>query len=50
MRLFADVGFEVLDYHEIRNPDPGGESWEHVTAEWAHHYPSEQAWRLRKRS
>ena len=50
MRLFDEVGFDVVAYHEIQNPDPTGESWEHVTAEWAHHYPSEQAWRLRKRS
>lgn len=49
MRLFDDIGFDVVAYHEIRNPDPAGESFEHVTAEWAHHYPSEQAWRLIKR-
>ena len=50
MRLFDQVGFEVVAYHEIQNPDPSGGSFEHVTAEWAHHYPSEQVWRVKKRA
>lgn len=50
MRLFDEVGFDVVAYHEIQNPDPTRDAWEHVTAEWSHHYPSEQAWQVRKRT
>lgn len=50
MRLFRDVGFEVLDFRELRAPTPDEPIRFHVTSEWAHSYPSEQAWRLRKPS
>lgn len=49
MRLFDEVGFDVAAFHEIRNPSPDGEAKFDITPEWAHHFPSEQAWRLRKR-
>lgn len=49
MRLFDAVGFDVLAFHEIRSPTAGDESRFGVDASWAHDYPSEQAWRLRKR-
>ena len=50
MRLFRDVGFEIVDYHELRSPTAGDDTRFYVTADWAHDYPAEQAWRLRKRA
>lgn len=49
MRLFEQTGFEVLAFHEIRSRTTGEENRFGVDASWAHDYPSEQAWRLRKR-
>lgn len=49
MKLFDRTGFDVVAYHEIRNPDPSAEDRFGVDPAWAHDYPSEQAWRLRKR-
>lgn len=49
MRLFDDVGFDVVAFHEIRSPSPQGEARFSVGPDWAHDFPSEQAWRLRKR-
>ena len=49
MRLFDDTGFDVLSFHEIRSPTKEGEARFYVSPAWAHDYPSEQAWRLRKR-
>lgn len=49
MRLFDRTGFDVVAYHEIQNPDPNAEDRFGVDPVWAHEYPSEQAWRLRKR-
>ncbi len=48
-RLFRDTGFEVVDFVEIQAPAPGPEVKFFVTADWAHRYPSEQVWKLRKR-
>jgi len=49
MRLFRATGFEVLDFWEIQAPESseGEQFW--VPAEWARKWPSEQAWRLRRR-
>ncbi len=49
MRLFEDAGFDVVAFHEIRSPAPGEDDLFGVTATWAHDFPSEQAWRLRRR-
>jgi ubiquinone/menaquinone biosynthesis C-methylase UbiE len=49
MRLFDESGFEVLAFHEIRSPSPGELNRFGVGAGWAYDFPSEQAWRLRKR-
>ena len=50
--LFRETGFDVIGFHEIQAPapTPGSEAEVRffVTAEWAHRYPSEQAWVLRK--
>jgi len=49
MRLFRDVGFDVVDYVEIQAPPSASGTAFWVPAEWAKHYPSEQAWMLVKR-
>jgi len=49
MRLFSDIGFEVIDYIEIRAPESATGTNGTVTADWARRFPSEQVWRLRKR-
>jgi len=49
MRLFRQVGFDVIDYIEIQAPATatGEPYW--VSADWAQRFPSEQVWILRKR-
>ena len=51
-RLFRRTGFEVVEFFEVEAPEPDPAAAEEmrffVTAEWAHRYPSEQAWVLRK--
>ena len=49
MRLFDAVGFDVIDFIEIRNPDPDREKSFDQDPRWAHDFPSEQVWKLRKR-
>ena len=47
--LFDSVGFDVVEFHEVQNPDPKGRKRFGVEPQWGHEFPSEQAWRLRKR-
>ncbi len=49
MRLFDEVGFDVVAFHEIQAPASaeGIEFW--VPATWARRFPAEQAWVLVKR-
>jgi SAM-dependent methyltransferase len=48
LRLFRDTGFELCDYHELQAP--AGAPTRHSTpGEWAHRWPSEHAFVLRKR-
>ncbi len=47
--MFRETGFEVVDFIEIQAPEPGPEINFFVTADWAHRFPSEQVWKLRKR-
>lgn len=49
MRLFDEVGFDILAYHELRHPTGGDEVIHYVPADWAHDFPAEQVWKLRKR-
>lgn len=49
MRLFEQTGFDIVAFHEIRSPSATARKSFAVDAAWAHDYPSEQAWRLRKR-
>jgi hypothetical protein len=48
-RLFRETGFEILDYLEPRPASGDGETAFFTTRDWARDYPSEQAWKLRKR-
>ena len=48
MRLFSEVGFEVISYHELRPTAREDEVRYFVSADWAFDYPSEQVWKLRK--
>jgi hypothetical protein len=49
IRLFHQIGFDVIDYVEIRAPESATGSNGTVTADWASRFPSEQVWRIRKR-
>ena len=53
IRLFGDTGFDIVEFIEIQAPEAPTEAATEpnffVTAAWAHRYPSEQAWVLRKR-
>jgi len=48
MALFRRVGFEILDYHELYAPRDRTEDRFSVPATWAHDFPSEQVWVLRR--
>jgi SAM-dependent methyltransferase len=51
-RLFRETGFDVVDFIEVQAPEPTPGSEEvrfFASAEWAHRFPSEQVWVLRKR-
>jgi SAM-dependent methyltransferase len=48
-RLFGETGFDVVDFSEVQAPFAGPEVNFFVTADWAHRFPSEQVWKLRKR-
>jgi len=48
IRLFRASGFEVLDLLELRAPAGAVSPERHLTAAWAHRWPSEEIWRLRK--
>ena len=49
IRLFRASGFEVEDLVELRPPAGATTTYPFVTAEWARRWPSEQAWKVRKR-
>jgi SAM-dependent methyltransferase len=49
VRLFRSHGLEILDFIELRAPADGSTSCPYVTAAWAHRWPSEEIWRVRKR-
>ena len=48
LRLFRDTGFVVEDYLELQAPTTGAEVHDYVTADWAHRFPAEQVWKLRR--
>jgi SAM-dependent methyltransferase len=49
IRLLRANGFEVLDLLELRPPEGAVTRYPFVTLEWARRWPSEEAWRARKR-
>ena len=49
IRLFRANGLEILDLIELRAPVDGSTRHPYVTPAWAHRWPSEEIWRLRKR-
>ena len=48
LRLFRDIGFQVVDYVEIQAPESAHGRAGVVPAEWGKRFPSEQVWRLTK--
>jgi ubiquinone/menaquinone biosynthesis C-methylase UbiE len=48
IRLLRDNGFEVEDLIEIQAPEGATTRFEYVTSEWAHRWPSEEVWKVRK--
>jgi SAM-dependent methyltransferase len=48
IRLFRANGLEVLDVIELQAPAGATTRYPHVTSAWAHRWPSEEIWRLRK--
>lgn len=48
-RLLDRVGFDVIDYQELQAPDPGAGRPFGTPASWAHRFPSEHVWKVRKR-
>lgn len=49
-RLFDRVGFDVIDYRELQAPDPAAGKPFGTPAAWAHRFPSEHVWKVRKRA
>ena len=47
-KVLRDSGFEVTDYLELRAPESSEEVRFFVRADWAHDYPSEHVWKVRK--
>ena len=50
LALFRKVGFDVLDFLELRALSPNAEAKSYVSAEWAYRWPAEQVWKLRRKS
>jgi len=50
IRLLRDSGFEVEDLVELRPPADATTSYGFVDAAWARRWPSEQAWKARRRA
>jgi len=48
IRLFRAHDLTILDLLELRAPADGVTRYPYVTAAWAHRWPSEEIWRLRK--
>jgi SAM-dependent methyltransferase len=48
IRLLRSNGFEILDLVELQAPAGAVTRYDFVTAEWAHRWPAEEAWRVRK--
>jgi SAM-dependent methyltransferase len=47
LRLLRSQGFTVEDLIEIQAPQPAHRDYAEVSADWAHHWPSEEIWKAR---
>ena len=50
IRLLRANGFEIEDLVEIQAPEGATTRFGYVTQEWAHRWPSEEVWKVRKRA
>jgi SAM-dependent methyltransferase len=50
IRLLRTNGFEVEDLIELRPPEGAETVYDFVTTDWARRWPSEEVWKLRKKS
>jgi SAM-dependent methyltransferase len=50
IRLFRASGLEVLDCIELRPPEGATTPFKYVTPAWARRWPSEEIWRVRKKT
>ncbi len=48
--LFNTTGFDIVEYHELQSPTAGPEIRFYASMDWAHAFPTEQVWVLRKRA
>ena len=48
VRLLRENGFEIIDLVEIRAPQSATTTYDFVNAGWAHRWPSEEVWKVRK--
>jgi len=48
LRLFREVGFDVIDYLELQAPAASAPLRFSIPGDWAKKWPSEQVWKLRK--
>lgn len=48
LKLFRETGFEVIDYLELKAPATTKVQFS-IPGNWAHNWPSEQVWKLKKR-
>lgn len=49
LKLFRETGFEVIDYLELRAPVTSAKTHFSIPSDWAHSWPSEQVWKLKKK-
>lgn len=49
LRLFREVGFDIVDYQELQAPASATGTQFSSTAEWSKQWPSEQVWKLIKK-
>ena len=49
IRLLVDTGFEIEGLVEVRVPPDATTRYPYMTAQWAHRWPCEEAWKARKR-
>jgi hypothetical protein len=50
IRLFRASGLEVIDLVDVQPPEGVTTRFGFVTPDWARRWPSEQVWKLRKRT